>query len=98
MKKVEQCGKPMSRKIGLFLVALMLLWLGRLVWDYYDPNSPTNLAMQVQLKIFGTVMYALGSLADQTGRPRADITSDTEPCLAADREHNCVPLAAELET
>jgi hypothetical protein len=34
-----------------------LLWAARFAYDYFDPNSPANLAMQVQLKMFGTAMY-----------------------------------------
>lgn len=40
-----------------------LLWLTRLVWDYYDPNSPANASMQVQLKMFGAAMYEYHSHA-----------------------------------
>ena len=49
----------MSRitKVILVLCALVLLWFGRFAWDYFDPNSPANLSMQVQLKMFGTAMY-----------------------------------------
>jgi hypothetical protein len=55
----------MAKKIGLIFVALLLLWLARFAWDYFDPNSPANLAMQVQLKMFGTAMYEYHS---RTGR------------------------------
>ena len=27
---------------------LLLIWLGRFAWDYFDPNSPASLSMQVQ--------------------------------------------------
>jgi hypothetical protein len=46
-------------KSKLFVVvgALVLLWFARLVWDYFDPNSIANQAMQVQLRLFGSAMY-----------------------------------------
>ncbi|PYV69011.1 MAG: hypothetical protein DMG97_22250 [Acidobacteria bacterium] len=44
---------------------LVLLWLSRVAWDYFDPNSPANQAMQIQLKIFGSAMYEYHA---QTGR------------------------------
>lgn len=54
-----------SWKVSLLTGALAVLWLARLSWDYYDPNSPANIAMQVQLKMFGTAMYEYHS---HTGR------------------------------
>jgi hypothetical protein len=58
--------------LGIFL----LLWLGRFAWDYFDPNSPANLAMQDQLKMFGSAMYECHA---QTGRwpTRVDDLSQT---------------------
>ena len=44
---------------------MIALWLARATWDYFDPHSPANLAMQVQLKMFGAAMYEYHS---QTGR------------------------------
>lgn len=55
----------MTRRILLVLGGLVLLWLARLTWDYYDPNSPANIAMQVQLKMFATATYEYHS---HTGR------------------------------
>ena len=42
-----------------------LLWVGQVVWDYYDPNSIPHLAMQTQLRLFGAAMYEYHS---RTGR------------------------------
>ena len=39
------------------LGTLVFLWCGQVAWDYFDTNSPANLAMQVQLKLFGNAMY-----------------------------------------
>jgi hypothetical protein len=36
---------------------LVVFWVGRFAYDYFDANSPANLAMQVQLKMFGAAMY-----------------------------------------
>ena len=47
------------------LGALALLWCGQVARDYFDQNSPANLAMQVQLKMFGNAMYEYHS---KTGR------------------------------
>jgi len=44
-------------KVVAVLGVLVFLWFSRFTWDYFDPNSPANLAMQVQLKMFGTAMY-----------------------------------------
>ncbi len=40
---------------------LLLLWCGHVAWDYFDPNSPANLAMQIQLKMFGSAIYEFHS-------------------------------------
>ena len=57
----------MSRTFNVILVlcALALLWCTRVVWDYFDLDSPANAAMQVQLKLFGGAMYEYHS---KTGR------------------------------
>ncbi len=47
------------------LAIFLLIWLGGVAWDYFDPNSPANFAMQVQLKMFGSAMYEYHS---HTGR------------------------------
>jgi hypothetical protein len=44
-------------KIFITVGVLVLLWFARLVWDYFDPNSIANQAMQVQLRLFGSAMY-----------------------------------------
>ncbi len=67
----------------LVLSALVLLWFGRFARDYFDPNSPANLSMQVQLKMFGTAFYEYHSHTGlwptkiddlaQTSLPRAHV-------------------------
>jgi len=52
-------------KIAAVMGALVLLWFARVAWDYFDPNSPANLAMQVQLHMFGSAIYEYHA---QTGR------------------------------
>jgi hypothetical protein len=42
-----------------------LLWAARFAYDYFDSNSPANLATQVQLKLFGVAIYEYHS---HTGR------------------------------
>jgi hypothetical protein len=49
--------RSMSFKIAAVIAAAALLWLGRYAWDYFDPNSPAHLSMQVQLKLFGEATY-----------------------------------------
>lgn len=44
-------------KVLAVIVAPILLWVGRITWDYFDPDSPATPTMQVQLKMFGTAMY-----------------------------------------
>jgi hypothetical protein len=44
-------------KVLLAVSVVLLLWMGRVTWDYFDPNSPANLATQVQLKLFGSAVY-----------------------------------------
>jgi hypothetical protein len=39
------------------IAAIVLCWLGRVTYDYFDPNGPANLAMQAQLKMFGNAIY-----------------------------------------
>ena len=34
-----------------------MLWTVQFFWDYADPDSPANAAMQYQLKLFGAAMY-----------------------------------------
>jgi hypothetical protein len=47
----------MRWKIIVGLVALAVAWSARLTWDYLDPNSIAHMAMQQQLKLFGSAMY-----------------------------------------
>jgi hypothetical protein len=44
-------------KVSVLLGIAFLLWAARFTYDYFDPNSPANLAMEVQLKLLGTAMY-----------------------------------------
>jgi len=44
-------------KIFIVVGAFLLLWFARFVWDYFDPTSDANQAMQIQLKVFGSAMY-----------------------------------------
>jgi len=44
-------------KIFITVGALALLWFAQFIWDYYDPNSIANQAMQVQLRLFASAMY-----------------------------------------
>src|SRR5947209_11934675 len=44
-------------KIFIVVGAFALLWFARFVWDYFDPTSVANQAMQIQLKLFGSAMY-----------------------------------------
>lgn len=55
----------LTPKILAAILLLILLWFARGLWDYFDPNSPANLSMQVQLKLFGTALYEYHS---QTNR------------------------------
>ena len=48
---------------GVCLV--LLAWLARFTWDYFDYGSVAHQAMQVQLKLFGAAMYEYHSA---TGR------------------------------
>jgi hypothetical protein len=54
-----------TTKASAVLGILVVFWVGRFAYDYFDANSPANLAMQVQLKMFGTAMYEYHS---HTGR------------------------------
>lgn len=50
----------MRRRISKFIAvlgALVLFWCCRVAWEYFDTNSPANLAMQVQLRMFGNAIY-----------------------------------------
>ena len=49
--------KPVVWKIIIGIVALAAAWSARLVWDYLDPSSIAHVAMQQQLKLFGSAMY-----------------------------------------
>src|SRR5438445_5730028 len=44
-------------KIFIVVGAFVLLWFARFVWDYFDPTSVANQAMQIQLRLFGSAMY-----------------------------------------
>src|SRR5881227_3280043 len=65
-------------KIFIVVGAFLLLWFARFVWDYFDPTSDANQAMQIQLKVFGSAMskynadvlltYDRGGLSDKLGR------------------------------
>jgi hypothetical protein len=47
------------------IAALAIFWAGGMVRDYFDPDSPANAAMQVQLRLFGSATYEYHA---QTGR------------------------------
>ena len=56
----------MTRRVVVVgILFLFLLGAARFAYDYFDPNSPANLAMGLQLKLFGTAMYEYHS---HTGR------------------------------
>lgn len=67
------------------IAALAFFWVGRVTWDYFDPNSPANLAMQVQLKMFGSAMYEYHSRGELAIRERRSHHSnrDSHPFLNA---------------
>lgn len=46
-----------TSKIFIVVITFVLLWFARFVWDYFDPTSVANQAMQIQLKLFGSAMY-----------------------------------------
>jgi hypothetical protein len=56
-------GHAALAKVIALVAVLMLLWFGRVAWDYFDPNSPANLGMKVQWQMFGTAMYEYHSQA-----------------------------------
>jgi hypothetical protein len=35
----------------------VVLWCGRIAWDYFDENSVAHESMQFQLKMFGSAIY-----------------------------------------
>ncbi|HET8549447.1 MAG TPA: hypothetical protein VFL57_15650 [Bryobacteraceae bacterium] len=49
----------MSHKSKLLAAAAVvpLVWLARVVWDYFDYRSVPHQTIQVQLKLFGAAMY-----------------------------------------
>jgi hypothetical protein len=49
--------RSVSFRITAVIAAAVLLWVGRLAWDYFDPNSIAHQAMQIQLKLFGEAIY-----------------------------------------
>lgn len=49
--------KGIQSKLFAAVAVLVLLWFARVVWDYFDPGSVANQAMQYQLKLFGSAMY-----------------------------------------
>jgi hypothetical protein len=66
-------------KIITVLSILVVLWVGRFVYDYFDPNSPANLAT-VQLKMFGAAMYEYHS---HTGRWPTSVNDLAQTSLPA---------------
>jgi len=66
------------KKIALICAAGILLWCGRIVWDYYDPGSVAHQAMAYQLKLFGSAMYEFHS---STGRWPATVDDFAETSL-----------------
>lgn len=44
-------------KIIVVMAVLAALWFSRVAWDYFDLNSPANVAVRAQLKLFGTAIY-----------------------------------------
>ena len=56
----EQARRPLSStvvKLLALVLVLVALWFTRVAWDYFDLNSPANLAVRAQLTLFGTAMY-----------------------------------------
>jgi hypothetical protein len=52
-------------KLVAAIATALLLWFVRLTWDYFDPGSVAHVAMQYQLKLFGSETYECHSA---TGR------------------------------
>jgi hypothetical protein len=71
----------MSRlsKAVLALGSLVLLWFAQIAWDYFDLNSPANLAMLVQLKLFGAAMYEYQSHAGRWPTKIDDLAQTSLP-------------------
>ena len=58
---------PVSTKSKILITAavLMVPWVARAIWHYFDESSIAHQAMQLQLKLFGAAMYEYHS---STGR------------------------------
>lgn len=48
---------PFRSKLLAAVAVAVLLWCARAGWDYFDPGSVSNYAMQFQLRMFGAAMY-----------------------------------------
>ncbi|MBZ5725066.1 MAG: hypothetical protein LAP87_08725 [Acidobacteriia bacterium] len=59
--------------------ALILLWCARLVWNYFDPGSIAHLAMQDQLKLFGSAMYEYHATAGRWPSDLDDLAQTSLP-------------------
>jgi hypothetical protein len=90
------CGTttPMSRKSKILaaIAALLLLWLARLAWDYFDSGSPAHQAMQIQLRLFGAAIYEYHSATGQWPANLDDLAHTSLP----QRSHVWKQIASTL--
>jgi hypothetical protein len=67
------------KKLLALIPALLLLWCGRIVWDYFDPDSVAHLAMSYQLKMFGSAMYEYHSASGRWPASLDDLAQTSLP-------------------
>jgi hypothetical protein len=92
--------RSVSFRITAVIAAAVLLWVGRLAWDYFDPNSIAHQAMQIQLKLFGEVIYEFhantGRWPSQSRRSCENLLAGEKLRLERDCKHDRLFVATEF--
>jgi hypothetical protein len=70
-------------KLSAAVAVLVLLWVAPIVWDYFNPGSIAQQAMQFQLKLFGSAMYEYHSAAGQWPASLDDLAQTSLPKRSA---------------
>lgn len=82
---------------------VLLLWIGQITRDYFDPASIAHTAMREQLKLFGSALYEYHASTGRWPNSLDDLaspnfTAENQPDLAPIGNHHGLSVAAEPET
>jgi hypothetical protein len=71
--------RSLRHKLLAAVGVLLLIWIARFAWDYFDYNSVPHQAMQIQLKLFGAAMYEYHSATSRWPASLDDLEQTSLP-------------------